>query len=129
MKRFLLALFVAVSLVALPYTVVLEFRASATNVPPLPYARYDEVIGVAPEGEVCGGAAMRLSVGRQYVIFSSKDRDIFMHIGPDGEYDFVYFVMGEAQDGRINVKRAVTVEEARRIYPSGPCAYFSEVQV
>ena len=101
---------------------------ASTVVPPLPYARYDEVLGVYPVGEVCGGAATRLDVGKQYVIFTSKDRDIFMHIGPDGEYDYIYFVKGEASDGRINVKRAMTVEEARRLYPSGPCAYFTGVE-
>ncbi len=77
-------------------------------------------------GPACEGIAedVRTRDGA-YRILSSKTRDIFMHI-VNGEVDYVYFFEGTSAEGVLHLKRALTLEQAKAMYPAGPCSYFTE---
>lgn len=100
-------------------------HVSVGVVPAFPYTSYGEMRGVVPDGPVCQGTAMRLH-NDEYVIYSTDAKDIFVH-STDGEADFVYFAKSTGAE-KINIIRAVTIDEAKRLYPMGPCPYFSEVE-
>ena len=96
---------------------------AASVVPVFPYTTYEQIPNVTPVSTVCDGRVSMMHA-QGYVIYSTDQKDIFLHIGKDGEYDFAYFVIGSGNP--IRVHHALTIEQARQRYPGGPCAFFTE---
>lgn len=99
-------------------------HVSVGTVPVFPYTDYGSIPGVVPDGPVCQGAAVRLH-SDEYVIYTSETKDIFVH-NTDGEADFVYFAKSTGAE-KINIVKSLTIDDAKRLYPMGPCPYFAEV--
>lgn len=97
-------------------------------VPSLPFAHYSDVHGVTPIGPACTSVSEDVTELRtaEYRILSSRERDVFMHLGENGQVDYVYFARGTSGDNTIHVVRALSIDAARVAYPTGPCAYFTE---
>lgn len=109
--------------------VLLTFSVAATpTIPSFPFRTYAEVpiTSIDMPGGACGlddGVALRSGDWR---IISGKSRDVFLHIGKDDEYDFIYFTVGSA-GGPITVRLALTIDQARVQFPSGPCSWLLSV--
>lgn len=95
---------------------------AGTIIPPFPYINYEDVPNVDVRGPVCDGSVMLIE-GPVWRILSSQQRDMFIHKGPDGEFDYVYFVVGASSP--VHVRFALTIDEAKRRY-ANPCVFFEE---
>jgi len=103
---------------------------AAVAIPPFPYHAYKDVPDLLPLGPTCpDGDVMKLA-NDEYNILTTATRDIFIHISKaSGEADFIYFAEGDGKDGEIHIKKAMTLEDAQKMYPEGPCAYFKEITI
>ena len=96
--------------------------------PPFPWARYSDVAavnGVRVMGPACGGAVLFILIGEDWRTLSSPTKDIFLYMPSDG-LGFAYLTEGSGSDGIITVRRVMTHDDMRRLYPD-PCTYFNEV--
>jgi hypothetical protein len=121
MYRLLATATLLLTLVLAPVEVSVIWGASA---PAFPYRTYSEV-PAEPIGPACQGDATELRTA-EWRILSSSERDIFLHLDPAGSVDYVYFIKDTSKEGVMNVVRVLTLEEARKAYPAGPCVYFRE---
>ena len=117
MKKFLKGIILSIA--------VLSLIGAGAVPPPFPFVTYDDAskLQSGPAVPACANGGVVVQLGESWRVLSWPSRDLFIHFDANGAPDFAYLTVGTS--GAINVKRVITVDEGRRLYPTG-CEYGDE---
>jgi len=103
---------------------LLVVGAGPAGAPPFPWRTYKDIPVAQQIAITCDGAAGMYQITEAWRVVSSSERDVFIHLGPDGQVDWVYFTEGGPMTP-IRVKRVLSLAQAQAQFPD-PCVWILE---